>query len=318
MIHTGGTLGMTGGRPDALKPEAFASTVHAFVPELSTIAQIDFEVLFNIDSSDLQPLQILTLARFIHERYERYDGFVVIHGTDTMVYTASALAFLFRGLAKPVVLTGSQRPLAEIRSDAKPNLIAACVVASMDDPIPEVAIFFGTELLRGCRSVKLHTRHFDAFESPNCPPLASLGVDVERGAHVRAKGAGIANPTPLESRLLCVRLFPGIDPEIAAKSLDGAKGVVIEAFGLGNVPQAFVPFLETARARGVPVVLTTQCTHGATDPSLYEGGRAALAAGAIAAGDLTTEAALMKLAVVLGRDGDSARAFAEDWAGERS
>ncbi len=312
---------MTGGRPDPLKPEALASTVHAFIPELRKIAEIDFEVLFNLDSSDLQPEQIVRLASYLHEKWKEYDGFVVIHGTDTMVYSASALAFLLRGMEKPVVLTGSQRPLAEIRSDAKPNLIAACVVASLEDPIPEVGIFFGTELLRGCRAVKLHTRHFGAFASPNLPPLAALGVDVERGANVRAKGAGIAAPTPLEHRLLCVRLFPGIDPEVTAKALDGAKGVVIEAFGLGNVPvhgRSFVPFLEAARARGVPVVLTTQCVNGSTDPSIYEGGRAALAAGAIAAGDMTTEAALMKLAVALGRGDDVARAFAEDWAGERS
>lgn len=321
LLHTGGTLGMTGNRPSPLKPEALASTLLQFVPELRTIADLDFEVLFNIDSSDLQPEQIVDLARFVQERYDRYDGFVVIHGTDSMVYTASALAFLFRGLSKPVVITGSQRPIGEIRSDAKPNLISACVVASLEDPIPEVSIFFGTVLLRGCRARKLHAAHFDAFASPNCPPLASLGVEIERGTHVRAKGPGIRPPGALSHEVFAFRLFPGIDPSFAARLLHGAKGVVVEAFGLGNVPvhgRSFLPFLEEAGRRGVPVILTTQCVHGAVDPTLYEGGKRALDAGAIPAGDMTTEAALMKLAVLAGSGKDVRAGFAEDWAGEKT
>lgn len=326
LVHTGGTLGMTGFRPTPLKPEALASTVHGFVPELRRIADIDFEILFNIDSSDVQPEQVLALARFIHERYDRYDGFVVIHGTDAMVFSASVLSFLFRGLGKPVVFTGSQRPLAEIRSDAKPNLIAACVVASEEKPIPEVAIYFGTVLLRGCRARKLHTAHFDAFASPNCPPLATVGVEIERGAHVRAPGGGIAEPTPLSTGVVSFRLSPGLDPALPARLIDagGAKGVVLEAFGSGNVPihgRAFTPFFERARAANVPVVVTTQCLHGAVDMTIYEGGQAALAAGAIPAGDMTPEAAIAKLMVLLGRNAtvDAIRtAFTEDWSGERT
>ena len=316
---------MTGGRPSPLKPEALASTVHAFVPELRRIAEIDFEVLFNIDSSDVQPAHIGAVARFLHERYEKYDGFVVIHGTDAMVYTASALAFLFTGIAKPIVLTGSQRPIAEIRSDAKPNLIAACVVASEDNPIAEVSIFFGTELLRGCRAKKLHTAHFDAFTSPNCPPLARLGVEIERGTHARAPGAGIEAPSEISSDVIAFRLTPGLDPRVPAKMLDaGVKGVVLEAYGSGNIPvhgRTFLPFLDAARERGVPVVMTTQCVHGGVELGLYEGGKLALEAGAISAGDMTVEAAVMKLAVLLGRGADLARVreeFPRDWAGERS
>lgn len=325
LVHTGGTLGMTGGRPSPLRPEALASTVHAFVPELRRIAEIDFEVLFNIDSSDVQPEQIGELARFLHERYARYDGFVVIHGTDAMVYTASALAFLFEGLGKPVVLTGSQRPIGEIRSDAKPNLIAACVVASEESPIPEVSIFFGTELLRGCRAKKLHTAHFGAFTSPNCPPLASLGVEIERGAPARTAGPGIAAPTPLSSDVVAFRLTPGLDPAIPTRMLDaGVKGVVLEAYGSGNIPvhgRAFAPFLDSARERGIPVVMATQCVHGGVELGLYEGGKRALDAGAISAGDMTVEAAVMKLSVLLGRGADLTRVreeFRRDWAGERS
>ena len=316
---------MTGGRPAPLKPEALASTVHAFVPELRRIAEIDFEVLFNIDSSDVQPEQIGALASFLHERYVKYDGFVVIHGTDAMVYTASALAFLFRGLGKPVVMTGSQRPIGEIRSDAKPNLIAACVVASHEDPFPEVSIFFGTQLLRGCRAKKLHTAHFDAFTSPNCPPLASLGVEIERGEHVRAPGPGITTPAAISGDVVSFRATPGLDPSIPARMLDaGVKGVVLEAYGSGNIPvrgRSFLPFLEAAAAKDIPVVMTTQCVHGGVELGLYEGGKLASDGGAISAGDMTTEAAVMKLAVLLGRGAglpDVRAAFVEDWAGERS
>lgn len=325
LVHTGGTLGMTGDRPTPLKPDALASTVHAFVPELRRIAELDFEVLFNVDSSDLQPEQIGELATFLHARWSRYDGFVVSHGTDAMAHTASLLSFLFRGIDKPVVITGSQRPIGEIRSDAKPNLIAACTLAAEEQPICEVGVFFGTELLRGCRARKVRTAHFDAFESPNCPPLASLGVEIERGAHVRGRGAGIAAPTPLSNALFAFRAFPGIDPAVPANLLDaGVKGVVLEAFGAGNVAtkgRPFSPFVQAASARGVPVVVVTQCVRGAVDTSLYEGGQHLLEAGAIAAGDMTVEAALAKLSVLLGRGADLPAirdAYAEDWSGERT
>lgn len=325
LVHTGGTLGMTGNRPTPLKPDALASTIHAFVPELRRIAELDFEVLFNLDSSDLQPEQIGEIATFLHARWSRYDGFVVIHGTDAMAHTASALAFLFRGLDKPVVITGSQRPIAEIRSDAKPNLIAACTLASAEAPICEVGVFFGTELLRGCRTKKLHTAHFDAFESPNCPPLASLGVEIERGAHARGPGSGIAAPTPLSHDLFAFRVFPGIDPSVPAQVLEAnVKGVVLEAFGSGNVAtrgRPFSPFVHVATSRGVPVVVVTQCLHGSVDATIYEGGQQLLEAGAIPAGDMTVEAALAKLSVLIGRGADLAAvraAFAEDWAGERT
>ncbi len=338
LVHTGGTLGMTGrgsgssptkpeGRthPEPLKPDRLASTVHEFVPELRRIADLDAEVLMNLDSSDLQPEQVERLAAFLHERWDRYDGFVVIHGTDAMVYTASLLAFAFRGIDKPVVLTGSQRPLAEIRSDAKSNLIAACVLASEPDPIPEVSILFGAELLRGCRAKKMHIAHFDAFTSPNCPPLARLGVEIERGPHVRRAGPGPGAPPTFSPDLFAFRLVPGLDPSVPARLLDaGVTGFVLEAFGSGNVPASgrpFAPFIEAATARGVPVVLASQCPHGAVDPTLYEGGRRAVDAGAIPAGDMTVEAALAKLSVLRGAAASLDRvraAFLEDWAGERT
>ncbi len=325
LMHTGGTLGMTGNRPTPLQPEAYASTVHRFVPELRTIADVDFEILFNLDSSDLQPEQVEQIAAHVHARYRDYDGFVIIHGTDTMAYSAAALAFLLRGLAKPVILTGSQRPLSEVRSDAKSNLIAACVLAAETVPIPEVAVFFGTVLLRGCRTTKVHTVHLDAFASPNCPPLAHVGLDVERGTHIRSPGAVLAPLGTLAHDIVAMRLLPGLDSKHLLGLLSQpVRGIVLEAFGLGNIPvrgRPIEPFLRAAAARNLPVVLTTQCLFGGVRPELYEGGRLALTTGAIAAGDMTVEAAAMKLAVLLGAEADVntvRREFAVDWAGERT
>lgn len=325
IVHTGGTLGMTGGEPTPLRPEAYGATVHRFVPELRGIADIDFEILFNLDSSDLQPEQIEELAKHIERVYTAYDGFVVIHGTDTMAYSASALAFLLRGLGKPVILTGSQRPLSEIRSDAKSNLIAACVLASDPTPIPEVGVFFGTVLLRGCRTTKVHTVHLDAFASPNCPPLANVGLDIERGGHIRPPGSRLLPVGTLAHDILAVRLLPGLDAaHLIGLLAQPIRGIVLEAFGLGNVPvrgRPLEPFLQRAASRGVPIVLTTQCLFGGVRPELYEGGRLAVDNGVIAAGDMTIEAAAMKLAVLLGDDADVdavRAAFASDWAGERT
>jgi len=325
LVHTGGTLGMVGGKPHPLRPDTLASTVHSFVPELGEIAAIDFEVFANVDSSELQPEHHENLAKYIFARYESYDGFVIIHGTDTMAYTASALSFLLRGLTKPIVITGSQRPISELRSDAKGNLTAACVLAAEAPAIPEVSIFFGTVLLRGCRATKIWTTHYDAFISPNCPPLANVGVSIERGAHIRRPGDGPTHPGRLGRSLFVVRMFPGLEPDLLRRLLDdGVSGIVIEAFGVGGVPvheRSLIPFLEAAAARNVPVILRTQCLYGPVDPSLYEGGSLAVRAGAIAAGDMTSEAALLKLSVLVGQGANVAQIREEltkDWAGERS
>ena len=244
-----------------------------------------------------------------------------------MAYTASALAFLLPGLDRPVVMTGSQTPLFDVRSDARANLVDAFHLATMD--IPEVGIAFGSKLLRGCRASKLDAWGLSAFGSPSCPPLAELGVGVRVGAHVLPKRALVPFDARIEARVLSVRIFPGLDARLLEGALSaGVRGFVIEAFGAGNVPvleNSLIPVIESARERDVPVVIVSQSPRGAVDLARYEGGAAAAGAGAIGAGDMTPEAALTKLMVTLGRatesEGRIARArevFAHALVGEMS
>jgi L-asparaginase len=324
MIHTGGTLMMRGGDPEPLAPDVFRQDLLAELPILRKIADIETRILFNLDSSDMQPHHWVELAATVHEALPHYDGIVVIHGTDTMAYTASALAFLLPGLDRPVVLTGAQRPLQEIRTDARANLVDACNVATLR--IPEVGILFDSKFMRGCRASKLDAWGLSAFGSPSCPPLAELGVDVQIGSHVLPKRSPAPFDPRIEPRVLAVRTFPGLDPAVLRSAIEaGVRGVLIEAFGAGNVPSlenSLVPVVAAAVARDVPVVIVSQCSRGAVDLSRYEGGLAASRAGAISARDTTAEAALAKLMVALGRAGDGERvrvareAFATAWAGE--
>ncbi|MBK6518724.1 MAG: asparaginase [Polyangiaceae bacterium] len=324
MIHTGGTLLMQP-RADgaALSADAIKQDLLGELPVLKQIAEIDSLVLFRLDSADMQPEDWVEIAGVVHDKLEDYDGFVIIHGTDTMAYTASALAFLLPGLDRSVVLTGAQRPLGEIRSDGRANLVDACQVATMR--IPEVAVAFNSRLFRGCRVTKLDAWGMNAFGSPSCPPLAELGLGVQVGAHVLAPRPKAPFDPRLEARVLAVRVFPGLDPKLLQGALTaGVRGMVVEAFGAGNVPRlerSLIPAIEAARSLDVPVVIVSQCPRGAVDLGAYEGGAAARDAGAIGALDMTAEAALTKLMITLGRaDGGrvaAARtAFAEDWAGE--
>ncbi|HVK66783.1 MAG TPA: asparaginase [Polyangium sp.] len=328
LIHTGGTLMMRGGDPTPLEPDVYTRDLVAELPVLRKLAEIETKILYNLDSADFQPHHWVELAATVHASLDRYDGFVIVHGTDTMAYTASALAFLLPGLDRPVILTGAQKPLADVRTDARTNLVDACHLATTR--VPEVGITFHSELLRGCRATKLDAWGMKAFGSPACPPLAELGLGVNLAPHVLAPRSRSSFDGRLEPHVLAVRTFPGLDPRLLQGALAaGVRGMVIEAFGAGNVPRlenSLVPVLEAARAADVPVVIVSQSTRGAVDLSRYHGGVAAARAGAIGAGDMTTEAALTKLMIVLGRaEGASegrtsaARAaFAASWAGEIS
>jgi len=319
---------MRGGPDTPLRAPTFAQDLVAEVPVLAEIAHIDTRILAQIDSSDMAPGTWVAIAECVHEALSDYDGVVIIHGTDTMAYTASALAFLLGDLDKPVILTGSQRPIHEIRTDARQNLIDAFQLATMD--IPEVGLAFAAKLLRGCRATKVDAWGYDAFDSPMCPPLAKLGIGVELGSHILAPRARQAFDPRLEPNVLAVRLFPGLDPQLLMGALNtGVRGLVIKAFGAGNVPvreRSLVPVIEHATTLDVPVVIASQCHRAHVDLSRYEGGSRALSAGAIGAADMTVEAALTKLMVVLGRhDGGrggrveaARRAFGKAIAGEIS
>ena len=186
LLHTGGTLGMTGGRPEVLRPAPFAEALRIRVPELTELANVELELFSNLDSSEVQPESWVRLARRLFRRLPEVDGAVVTHGTDTLSYTASALSFLLPALRRPVVLTGSQRPLQEIRSDARLNLVDA-VTAALKGP-REVSVCFDSHLFRGNRTVKVKVNEYDAFASPNCPPLGTLGVHTSFSRGIRSAG----------------------------------------------------------------------------------------------------------------------------------
>lgn len=314
---------MRGGDPSPLAPDVYTSDLLAELPVLRKVAEIESRILFNLDSSDMQPHHWVELAAVVHEALPRYEGVVIVHGTDTMAYTASALAFLLPGLDRPVVFTGAQRPLVEVRTDARANLVDACMLATM--PIAEVGIAFGSKLLRGCRATKLDAWGMNAFGTPSCAPLVELGVTVEIASHVLPARPREAFDGRIEPRVLAARVFPGLDPRLLAGALrTGVRGVVLEAFGAGNIPHlenSLVPVVEEATQRDIPVVIASQCARGAVDLSRYEGGSAAAHAGAIGAGTMTSEAAVAKLMVALGRARGARvpaarEAFRVAWAGE--
>jgi L-asparaginase len=323
LVHTGGTLGMTGRRPKALKPGAFFRTLNERVPELTQLARLEFEVFSNVDSCELQPELWGRLAERLYERLPDFDGAVVTHGTDTMAETACALSFMLPGLSKPVVLTGAQRPLTEVRSDARLNLIDA-VTSALFGP-PEVTVCFDSHLYRGNRVRKVSTAEYDAFDSPNCPVLGVLGVDCRFSSDgvPRRRAALKAGVDP---RVFVLRVFPGLDPAIPLGILPYVKGVVVEAYGAGNFPvssqwgRSLLPFFEKAEALGVPVVVVSQAGRNGVDLSLYESGSAARAHGAISGGDMTVSAATVKLMHGIAHHrGDALRRYLEkSVAGERT
>ncbi len=302
ILHTGGTLGMVGKRPSPLRPGRFVQTLRTQVPELWRIADVDLEIFSNIDSSDMRPSLWSALARRVYEALRRYDGVVVTHGTDTMAWTASALSFMLPGLRKPVVLTGSQRPLSEVRNDARLNLIDA-LTAAVSGPA-EVSICFDSRLFRGNRARKVKINEYDAFESANFPPLGFLGVSTVFVEGRKPKGP-FRVLTELEPRVFLLKIVPGMSSRIASAILPGLKGLVVEGFGAGNFPiegeHSLLPLFDEAQERGIPVVMISQARHNAVELSMYESGAAALRRGVISGGDMSAEAAVTKLMHVLPR-----------------
>jgi L-asparaginase len=253
-----------------------------------------------LDSSNMSQIEWIKIARDIEENYDQYDGFVILHGTDTMAYTASALSFMLEGLRKPVVFTGSQIPLCEVRNDARENIITALQIAASGE-VNEVCLYFGGKLFRGCRSVKSSSDTLDAFESPNFPPLAVAGVKIEYNANLIDKG--ISEEFHVvefgDFPIAVVKIFPGIQTHILENMLKPPlKGIIIEALGVGNIPgrdPRMGEILKEASERGVIIVVCTQCLKGHAYIGEYETSNFLVEAGAVSGYDMTAEAAAMKL-----------------------
>lgn len=323
VLHTGGTL-MMQERDGLLSPIELEGGIVRELPVLARLARIESRTVMSLDSADMQPADWRRIAAAAHDALAEadVDGVVVVHGTDTMAYSASAVAFMLGPLPKPVVFTGAQRPLVEARTDARANLVDACLLATLR--VPEVGIAFASQLLRGVRSTKRDAWHLSAFASPNLAPLVELGLEIAVGGHVRPLGP-LTLDDRLDPRVVALRIFPGFDPRILDACLAlGTRGIVLEAYGTGNLPfleGSLLPAIERVVARGVTVLVVSQCFRGVADLDRYRGGAAAKDAGALAGGDMTAEAALAKLMVGLGRFDDPAalRAFLDhDAVGERS
>ena len=314
LIYTGGTIGMAVTRADEHLVAFDFARLLKHIPELQ-LFRVKLTVLSRevpIDSSDITPDDWLELADLITRHYDTYDGFVVLHGTDTMAYSASALSFLLEGLAKPVIFTGAQVPVGRARTDARENLLSALEIAALRTPagqplVTEVSLFFHRQLLRGNRSKKVESNFFDAFKSENYPVLIRAGValEINSDALAPAPTGPFRAHTALDARVAVVKLFPGISEAVLRAVLDlpDLRGVVLETYGSGNAPSVpwFLQALRRTVARGVLVLNVSQCDEGHVDQTRYATGIGLAEVGVLGGEDITTEAAVAKLMFVLGQ-----------------
>jgi L-asparaginase len=313
VIYTGGTIGMVKDRETgALHPYAFEN-IYKMMPVLENfdykIEGVSFDPL--IDSSNVSPGFWVKLARVIESNYGNYDGFVVLHGTDTMAYSASMLSFMLENLNKPVIFTGSQLPMGVVRTDGRDNFINAIEIAAARDEntpvVPEVAIYFENKLMRGNRTNKFNAENFNAFVSGNFPPLAEVGVRIRYNHDLILKPnfRNLKVHTTLDTNIAILKLFPGINERVVKSVLciEGLKAVVLETYGAGNAPtdEWFIQALTEAIESGIIIYNVTQCKGGSVEMGKYETSRTLSEIGLVGGFDITTESAAAKLMFLLGQ-----------------
>lgn len=314
ILHTGGTFGMqlgSGQTAQQTSPSLLNNLLTA-IPELAQLAQIQLQVLCNIDSSDATSDLWIRLAKTIAQNWEQFDGFVIIHGTDTLAFTAAALSYFLGGLTKSVVLTGSQRPLSALRSDARANMIDSVELATHG--IPAVMVCFDSKVHLGTRVTKYSNEHLHAFCSDNVPLVAKIGVNFKIRPQILkslGKPPHLLSPPKLNlaifPNIISLLCAPGVQlpAEFAQSVLSSFHGILLKGFGAGNLPlkgdRSWLELCEAAAAQNIPVVLASQCRSGTVSLEAYENGRAFARLGVISAKDMTFEAASVKLMVMLGR-----------------
>ena len=305
MLGTGGTIASVPSE-DGLVPALDGKTMVALVPELEGLCHIDYKQLLNLDSSNIAPTHWKIIADALAENYDAYDGFVITHGTDTMAYSAAALSQMVNGCKKPVIFTGAQLPIGAEGTDAKDNVLHAFLTATSD--VQGVCLAFGKFVINGLCAKKMCSENFDGFHSINREPMATIANhNFTWNSYVGAgtEGETFSVNTKLEEKVAVVKLTPGLSPDILDFYLErGYKGVILESFGAGGVPNDennWLPAVEKLITNGVRVVCATQCTYDGVNLSVYPIGTLAKKLGAESAGTLTIEASLSKLMIELAK-----------------